>query len=68
MHYDIIFADPPYAYEHYDRLIEAAADLKFTLFVLEYGSESHVTAGIEGYDVTDKKVGAVNFKIFVSNQ
>jgi 16S rRNA (guanine966-N2)-methyltransferase len=66
--YDLIFADPPYAYEHYDKLINVVKGLEFSIFVLEHGAESQVTAGIEGYDVTDKKIGAVNFKIFVSKQ
>lgn len=66
--YDLIFADPPYAYEHYDSLINAVNELEFSVFVLEHGAESSFTCSLDGYELVDKKVGAVNFKIFVSKQ
>jgi 16S rRNA (guanine(966)-N(2))-methyltransferase RsmD len=64
--YDLIFADPPYSYENYNRLITLVMKLKFSVFVLEYGLHSSFLYDLKGYDLTDKKIGAVNFKIFVS--
>lgn len=66
--YDLIFADPPYAYENYNELITNVLKIKFGIFVLEYGNESSFMYDMNEYDLTDKKIGAVNFKIFVSKK
>jgi len=64
--YDIIFADPPYDYEHYDLLVKSVLNLKFSIFVLEYGDSGSFMYNANEYDVIEKKVGAANFKIFVT--
>lgn len=64
--YDLVFADPPYAYENYSELITEAMYLKPGIFVLEYGSDFDFVYNTEDYDLIDKKIGAVSFKIFVS--
>jgi len=64
--YDLIFADPPYAYENYNELINGVLNLKFSIFVLEYGNEEGFMYNINDYEITDKSVGATKFKIFVS--
>lgn len=64
--YDLIFADPPYDYEHYDELVAHVLMLKFSIFVLEYGLSSDFMYNLNEYDVIDKKIGVTNFKIFVT--
>jgi 16S rRNA (guanine966-N2)-methyltransferase len=65
--YDLVFADPPYDYEHYNEVITGVLSLKFSIFVLEYGT----TGGgfmydVKGFDIIDKKIGVTNFKIFIT--
>lgn len=67
MFYDLVFADPPYDYEHYNEVITGVLNLKFSIFVLEYGT----TGGgfmydMKGFDIIDKKIGVTNFKIFIT--
>ncbi len=64
--YDLVFADPPFAYEHYNELITEAMHLNFGIFVLEYGTDFDFMYNTSDYDLIDKKIGAVSFKIFVS--
>lgn len=64
--YDLIFADPPYAYENYSELVDDVMQIPFSIFVLEYGTEIEFKYDETKYDLTDKKVGVIGFKIFVS--
>jgi 16S rRNA (guanine966-N2)-methyltransferase len=64
--YDLVFADPPFTYENYGELVEEVMHLKFGIFVLEYGTEFNFMYNTSEYDLIDKKVGAVSFKIFVN--
>lgn len=66
--YDIIFADPPYAYEFYEELVSEVMQMKFSIFVLEHGLHSKFMYNISDYDVIDKIIGAVNFKIFINKK
>jgi 16S rRNA (guanine966-N2)-methyltransferase len=63
--FDLIFADPPYSYENYNQLINGVLKLKFSIFVLEYGTDTGIMYSINDYDIIDKSVGAVKFKIFI---
>jgi 16S rRNA (guanine(966)-N(2))-methyltransferase RsmD len=64
--YDLIFSDPPYAYEYYNELITGVLNLKFSIFVIEFGTEEKFLYDIKEFDIIDKKIGATSFKIFVS--
>lgn len=64
--YDLIFADPPYAYEFYNELINEVMQMKFSIFALEYGSHNVFMYDTTLYDVIDKNAGKINFKIFVN--
>lgn len=64
--YDIIFADPPYAYEHYDELVNEVMQMRFSVFVLEHGMHCKFMYNVSDYDVIDKIIGAVSFKIFIN--
>ncbi|WP_457638909.1 RsmD family RNA methyltransferase [Persephonella sp.] len=48
-HFDVIFADPPYSYRHYDKLIELALkNLKEGgIFILEHRADRHFDADEE---------------------
>lgn len=67
-YYDLIFADPPYAYENYNDLTTLVLNLKFSIFVLEHGSEGALMYSVDDYDVIDKKIGFTNFKIFLAKE
>lgn len=65
--YDLIFTDPPYDYENYNEIITGVSNLKFSIFVLEYGAKGGgFMYEMKGYDIIDKKIGVTNFKIFVT--
>ncbi|MCI0450552.1 MAG: 16S rRNA (guanine(966)-N(2))-methyltransferase RsmD [Chlorobi bacterium] len=64
--YDLIFADPPYTYENYNELLTAVLNLKFSIFVVEFGTECKFLYEIKEFDIVDKKIGVTNFKVFVS--
>lgn len=64
--YDLIFADPPYDYEHYEELVTGVLKLKFSIFVLEYGLKDSFMYNLNDYEVIEKKTGTTNFKIFVT--
>lgn len=65
--YDLIFADPPYDYEHYNEIITGVSNLRFSIFVLEYGTKGGgFMYEMKGYDIIDKKIGVTNFKIFIT--
>ena len=66
--YDLIFADPPYAYENYNELLTGVLNLKFSIFVVEFGAEGKFLYEIKEFDIIDKKIGVTNFKIFVSKE
>lgn len=66
--YDIIFADPPYDYEHYNELVMAIRDLKFSIFVLEHSVESAGMIQMNDYDIIHKKTGLTNFTILNSKE
>ena len=65
-YYDLVFADPPYAYENYADLSTEIFKLKFSIMVFEYGNSGSIFYNIKEYDIIDKKVGVTNFKIFIS--
>lgn len=64
--YDLIFADPPYAYEYYNELIAEIMQLKFGIFVLEHEPGANLIYNAADYDITEKTIGAVGFTIFIS--
>lgn len=66
--FDLVFADPPYAYENYTELVNEVMRLKFGIFALEHaaGEEPNLMYNTNDYDITEKVIGAVAFKIFVS--
>lgn len=66
--YDIIFADPPYAYEHYNDLLKDIRNLKFGIFVLEHSGESAGMILMNDYEVIHKKTGFTNFTILNSKE
>lgn len=67
-YYDIIFADPPYAYENYNELLTNIRELKFGIFVLEHSGESAGMILMNDYDVIHKKTGLTNFTILNSKE
>lgn len=64
--YDLVFADPPYQFEDYNELVSEVMNLKFSVFALEHGAVCDVMYNAGEYDVVEKKIGAVSFKIFVN--
>lgn len=68
LQYDVIFADPPFDYEYYTELINEVMQLKFSVFVLEHSSAANLMHSVSDYDIIEKTIGAVGFKIFVSKE
>lgn len=66
-HFDLIFADPPYAYEHYKELTNEILKKDFIAAVVEYGLPNTLKGIDTGGDieVIDRKIGTTNFKIFI---
>lgn len=65
-HFDIIFADPPYDYKMYGDLVGLVLKLSFSIFVLEYSAGSSFMYNLNSCNIIDKKIGATNFKIFIT--
>lgn len=63
-HYDIIFADPPYALEHLDKIPDAALPLlsEDGLFILEHGKDYDFSQHPRFVD--HRTYGSVNFSFF----
>jgi 16S rRNA (guanine966-N2)-methyltransferase len=64
--YDLIFADPPYDYQDYSKLLDTVMKSGFSVFVLEYSLPLNLHYDICRYEVRDKRTGKTNFKIFIS--
>lgn len=60
---DMIFCDPPYAYNRHDFLLEKISGYK-TLVILEHPENYKSEANTEKYIVFRKKIGTVNFTLF----
>ncbi len=61
--FDLIFCDPPYDFEYYDRLIEKIFGFN-TILVLEHSEILKLKPDFVKYISLKKKVGAVNFMLF----
>lgn len=59
---DIIFADPPYSYKNYEKLIDAVNKLN-VFFILEHSGNLPETA-LDSKKVLHKKTGIVEFTFF----
>ena len=66
-YFDLIFADPPYNYEHYSEITQGILKRDFIASIIEYGQPDSLNAiqVNEGTEVVDKKIGVTNFKIFI---
>ena len=64
--FDLIFADPPYNYEENEKWLQMLHNIKFNIFVFEYGSPNKADFEFEEYESTVRKIGLTNFKIFIS--
>jgi len=66
-YYDIIFADPPYMYEDYGKLINTVLNKEFGIFVVEYGNVNKLDIKSERHEKIDRTIGTTNFRIYISN-
>ena len=64
LHFDLVFADPPYNYQHYDRLIEVITQKlqQSAVFILEHRKGIHFTE--HPTFVQEKNYGEVAFSFF----
>ncbi len=64
LNYEIVFADPPYAYDRYDALIEAITEKlqQSTVFILEHRKGLHFSEHPNFVD--EKNYGEVAFSFF----
>lgn len=63
-YYDIIFADPPYAYEQYNELISNVLKRDFSIFVTEHPGLIDIEYPEEGFDIIKRNTGITHFLIF----
>lgn len=63
-YYDIIFADPPYAYEHYNDLISNVLKRDFSIFVAEHPGNIDIEYSEDGFDIIKRNTGITHFLIF----
>lgn len=66
--YDLIFADPPYSYINYTKLISLIMKLRFSVFALEYSLNENFIYDISSYEILEKRAGVARFKIFISKE
>ncbi|MCH8554692.1 MAG: RsmD family RNA methyltransferase [Schleiferiaceae bacterium] len=70
LQFDLIIADPPYDYEHYEELVAAILDRKLLkdngVFVLEFGQDQDFSAHPHCFDV--RKYGSVHFAFFADKE
>ncbi len=66
--YDIVFADPPYAFDKYEELVSAVIANDFSIFALEAGSGYAFKYDVNKYDLIERKIGITNFKIFIKKE
>jgi len=60
---DLIFCDPPYSYNEYDRLLEKI-QAKETILVLEHSLKFVLKNDFEKFVLLRKKIGTVHFTFF----
>ncbi len=60
--FDLIFADPPYIYDHYEKLINTISKFK-TIFILEHESKMHFSVQSDKI-LLNKKIGISEFTIY----
>jgi 16S rRNA (guanine966-N2)-methyltransferase len=65
-YYDIIFADPPYMYDDFEKLIRAVLEKEFGIFVVEYGNVNKQNIESDKHDIKDRAIGTTNFRIYIS--
>lgn len=69
--FGLIFADPPYKFNHYEELLNSVFKINFSIFVLEYGFENEFLKDDrqfeKHFEIINKKTGITNFKVLVSN-
>jgi len=63
--FDIIFADPPYAYDRYNDLLKLVFLKSFKIFVLEIGEITKIEQVPENIEQIIRKIGNTFFYIFV---
>ena len=63
-YFEIIFADPPYGYENYEKLVNQIFSKAFEYFILETASNYTTEYDIKKFDLTEKKIGNSYFYIF----
>lgn len=63
MDIDLIFADPPYDYMFYDKLLEKASKLS-SYFILEHSKNHKVTDEFKAFMTRQKEVGVTIFSFF----
>jgi 16S rRNA (guanine966-N2)-methyltransferase len=65
VYYDLILADPPYAYGSYEELIALVLKRDFGVFVIEYEAGNTYNVLVpEGIEKLKRKVGLAEFEIF----
>ncbi len=61
--YDLIFADPPYAYTRYSELIELVLRISFSIFVIEHDIRYEFELSKKDLNVLEKRAGKTMFTI-----
>jgi len=64
---DLIFCDPPYTYNEYNKLFEKIILMK-TILVLEHSSKFELKNDFEKFVFLRKKIGTVHFTFFDFNK
>jgi 16S rRNA (guanine(966)-N(2))-methyltransferase RsmD len=63
--YDIVFADPPYAYDKYEELVSAVLANNFSIFAVEFSFPFAFKYDMNKFNIIERKIGVTNFKIFI---
>lgn len=62
--YDLIFADPPYNYEHYEELAQKITGKNFCIGIIEFTKPGSIENFVKsGYEAQTRKAGITSFKI-----
>lgn len=61
--FDFAFADPPYRYSDYDKLLDGISKLDL-IFILEHDKNFSVSSDLKNYLFLQKKIGISEFSFF----
>ncbi len=64
--YDLIFADPPYAYDKIEVLVQNVFDRNFGIFILECGNEMSFKYDVQRFELAERKVGGAYFNLYIN--